>query len=419
MTERVFLQLGIALLLGLLVGLQRERTEPAVAGIRTFPLITIFGTVCGLLSLEHGGWVMAAGLLAVAALFVIANLALVQSGQIDPGLTTEMAALLMFGVGAYLAVGSMGVAVAVGGAVAVLLQLKKPMHQFVAAIGESDIKAIMQFALISLVILPVLPNREYGPYAVVNPFKVWLMVVLIVGIGLSGYVAYKWLGARTGTLLGGLLGGLISSTATTVSFARRTTAAPASAGTAALVIMLASTVVFVRVLIEVAAVAPGSFARLAPPLFGMLLVCVLISAGTYFFLRQEETEVAPHGNPAELKPALIFAGLYAVVILAVAAAKEHFGAGGLYVVAVLSGLTDMDAITLSTANLVENGRLAAERGWRVILVASLANLVFKAGIVGFLGARALLTRLLLMFALAGLGGALILLLWPEAGYEAR
>ena len=361
MTEQTFLQLGLALLLGLLVGLQRERTEPSVAGIRTFPLITILGTVCALLAVDLGGWIVAAGLIAVAAMFVIANLARVKAGDVDPGLTTEMAALLMFGVGAYLVVGSMGVAVAIGGAVAVLLQLKQPMHELVARMGEADIKAIMQFALITLVILPVLPNRTFGPYEVLNPFKVWLMVVLIVGIGLSGYVAYKWLGGRAGTLLGGLLGGLISSTATTASYSRRTKDAPGSANLAALVIMLASAVVFVRVLIEMAAVAPTNFAKVSPPIFAMLAVAALIATGVYFFAEHEKEQVPAHGNPAELRSALIFGGLYAVVILAVAAAKQHFNSSGLYVVAVLSGLTDMDAITLSTAQLVESDRLSVEQ----------------------------------------------------------
>jgi uncharacterized membrane protein (DUF4010 family) len=414
MTEHVFLQLGLALLLGLLVGLQRERTEASVAGIRTFPLITLLGTICGQLSLDLGGWVLAAGLVAVAGLFVIANLARVKAGDLDPGLTTEMAALLMFGVGAYLVVGHMGAAVAVGGAVAVLLQLKRPMHRFVATIGETDVEAIMQFTLITLVILPVLPNRTYGPYDVLNPFKVWLMVVLIVGIGLSGYVAQKWLGARAGTLLGGLLGGLVSSTATTVSYARRTKDTPDIVNLAALVIMLASTVVFVRVLIEIGAVAPTSFARLAPPLCAMLLVSVSVAAGIYRFTHHQKAGANTHGNPAELKSALIFGALYAVVVLAAAAAKEHFGASGLFVVAVLSGLTDMDAITLSTAQLVESGRLSVDNGWRVILVASMANLIFKAGIVAFLGRRALFARMALLFGLALAGGVLILWWWPAA-----
>lgn len=412
MEDNVFVQLGVSLLLGLLVGLQRERTEAAIAGIRTFPLITVLGTVCAWLAAQHGGWIIAAGFLAVAALLLIANVARIKAGDIDPGLTTEIAALLLFGVGACVVVGRMPVAVALGGAIALLLQFKKPLHEFVKGIGEADIKAIMQFVLVTLVILPVLPNRDYGPYGVLNPFKIWLMVVLIVGISLCGYVAFKLLGAKAGTLLGGLMGGLISSTATTASYSRRSAKSPGSVSLAALVIMIASTTVFVRVLVEVGAVAPGSFAQIGPPLITMLVACCVIAAVAFRFTREHSTELPAQENPAELKSALIFGALYAVVILAVAAAKDHFGSSGLYTVAVLSGLTDMDAITLSTAQLVNGGTLEAKTGWRVILVAAMSNLAFKSGIVATLGDRGLLRRISLMFGAALLGGIAILVLWP-------
>jgi uncharacterized membrane protein (DUF4010 family) len=412
MEDNVFVQLGVSLLLGLLVGMQRERTEATIAGIRTFPLITAFGTVCAWLAAQHGGWIIAAGLLAVAALLLIANLARIKAGDIDPGLTTEIAALLLFGVGACVVVGQMPVAVALGGAIALLLHLKQPMHEFVKGVGETDIKAIMQFVLVTLVILPVLPNRDYGPFGVLNPFKIWLMVVLMVGISLSGYVAFKLLKAKAGTLLGGLMGGLVSSTATTASYSRRSARSPGSANLAALVIMIASTTVFLRVLVEVGMVAPGNFGQIGPPLATMLVACCVTTAVAFRFTRDQSAELPAQGNPAELKSALFFAGLYTVVILAVAAAKNHFGASGLYTVAVLSGLTDMDAITLSTAQLVNGGTLDANTGWRVILVASMSNLVFKAGIVAALGDRSLLRRISILFG-TGLSSAIaIMLLWP-------
>jgi uncharacterized membrane protein (DUF4010 family) len=407
-----FQQLGLALLLGLLVGLQRERAQPTVAGIRTFALVTVFGTVCAWLGSRYGEWIVAAGLLGIAALFVTGYFARLRAGDADAGLTTEVAGILMYGIGAYLVVGSLAAAVVCGGAVAVLLQWKQPLHRFVAGMGEQDVTAIMQFVLITLVILPVLPNRTYGPFAVLNPFKLWLMVVLIVGIGLTGYVLYKWLGARAGALLSGLLGGLISSTATTVSFARRAKENPATAGAAVLVVVLAAATVFGRVLVEIATVAPGNFARLAWPLVTMLGVAGLVAAWSYLQARQQPGQLGEQQNPAELKSALVFGVLYAVILLAVAAAKQYLGAGGLYVVAIVSGLTDMDAITLSTAQLVEDGRLVADIGWRLILVASLANLVFKAGLMVALAGWPLGRRVAGRFGLALLGGILILWLWP-------
>lgn len=405
------LQLAVALGLGLLVGMQRERTERSVAGVRTFPLITMFGTICAQLSQALGGWVLAAGLVALAGIVVAANFAKLRKGDIDPGTTTEMAAMLLFAVGA-LTVFDLSAAVIVGGLVALLLHLKPQMHRIVGAIGERDVRAIMQFALISLVILPVLPNREFGPYEVLNPFKIWLMVVLIVGISLCGYVAFKLFSARAGTVVGGVLGGLISSTATTVSFARSSKAAADGAPLFATVILIAAAVVFGRVLALIAAVAAPAFGAIAPPLAAMMGLMIVLAGVLHFFTRHKTMRPPEPENPAELKSALIFGGLYALVLLLVAVARDHFGQAGLYTVAVLSGLTDMDAITLSTAQLVAGGQLDAATGWRAILVASMSNIVFKAGMVAVLGSRALFWRVGAFFAAALAGGGAILWLWP-------
>lgn len=412
MNQEVFIQLGLALLLGMLVGLQRERTEGSIAGIRTFPLITVFGTICALLGRDLGGWILAAGLVAVAAMVALANFIKVRAGEIDPGLTTEMAVLVMFGAGAYLVLGEKAVAVAMGAIVAVLLQWKQPLHQFVDKVGEKDMKAIIQFVLISLVILPVVPNQTYGPFNVLNPYKIWLLVVLIVGISFCGYVAYKLFGARAGTLLGGLIGGLVSSTATTVSYSRRTRETPGVEGLAALVIMLASSSVFVRVLIEISAVAPQHFARMSAPILMMMASLALIAGGAFFFTNHQNQQMPDQGNPAQLKSALVFGVLYGVVLLAAAAAKEHLGQRGLFMVAMLSGLTDMDAITLSTSQLVADERLHVDTGWRVILAASMSNLVSKACIVAVMGRPALFARIVVMFGMAMVAGFAILWLWP-------
>jgi len=406
-------QLGVSLLLGLLVGLQRERRERSVAGIRTFPLITLSGTICALLGQQFGGWVVAAGLVGMATLFVVAHMARAKTNVSDFGLTTEMAGLLMYGIGAFLVVGSMSVAVVCGGAVAVLLQWKKPLHEFASGLEEGDIAAIMQFVLITLVILPVVPNRTYGPFAVLNPYTIWLMVVLIVGVSLTGYVSYKLFGARVGVLLGGVLGGLASSTATTVSYARNSrNSSGETAGTSALVIMLASAVMYARLLVVLAAVVPGHFVVLAGPLAVMLGVCVLVAAWSYRKAAGQEIPVTKHTNPAEMKSALVFGGLFAVILLAVAAAKQYLGNRGLYAVAAVSGLTDVDAISLSTAQLVGNNQLADLIGWRLILLATLANFVFKMGVVVALGERRLLRLIAVRFGVVAVGGLVVLWLWP-------
>ena len=255
----LFRQLGISALLGMLVGLQRERTTSGMAGLRTFPLITLLGTVSALLAQDFGGWVVAAGFLALAAVVFVPSLLKLRQPEPDPGTTTDVAILLMYAVGAFLVVGPLAVGIAVGGAVAVLLQFKPELHRLAAKLGDEDLKAIMQFVLITCVILPVLPNRAYTvlnvPH-VFNPRETWWMVVLIVGMSLGGYIVYKFLGRDAGILLGGILGGAISSTATTVSYSRQAGRQPADDRTAAIVIMIASTVALIRVFVEVAVVAP-------------------------------------------------------------------------------------------------------------------------------------------------------------------
>ena len=411
---QAFASLSIALGLGLLVGLQRERADPAIAGLRTFGLVGLLGAVCGLL----GGWMVVAGLLALGAFVVLANVLASRGGPAEPGLTTEAALLLIFAVGALAVAGPLLVAVVVGATVAVLLQFKQELHGAARRLSDADLRAIFQFVLLSLVILPVLPDRAYGPYDVLNPRQVWWMVVLIVGIGLAGYVGYQILGTRAGTLVGGLLGGLVSSTATTAGYARMTREGTVGERLAARVVLLASVVVFGRVLVEIAVVAPEALLPVAaPPLLavgGALAVLTAVAwwlGGRHAAGLDDEPRPAP-GNPSELRGAFLFAALYALVLLAVAWARDRFGSAGVYAVAVLSGLTDMDAVTLSTSQLVAGGQLAATRGWRAILIAALANLVFKGGMVAALGSRRLLATMALWWGLAIAVGVLVLVAWP-------
>jgi uncharacterized membrane protein (DUF4010 family) len=263
-----------------------------------------------------------------------------------------------------------------------------------------------------MVILPVLPDKDYGPFGAWNPHEIWFMVVLIVGISIIGYAVYKFFGQQAGTFVGGLLGGLVSSTATTVSFARRVGQEPHAVGMTAIVMVIASTVAMGRVIAEVALAAPPTFWQLAPPLLAMLAWMIVLSCAVYWFYRDDKTHFPPPRNPAELKTALAFGALYAIVKLAVAASHHYFGRSALFGVAGLSGLTDMDAITLSTAKLVEGQQLPSDLGWQIILFAALANLAFKGGIAVILGQRQFALRAIAIFGSAIVGSALILWLWP-------
>jgi uncharacterized membrane protein (DUF4010 family) len=408
----IFQKLGVALGLGLLVGMQRQRAASELAGIRTFPLITVWGALCALLSLKFGGWILAVGAVCVAVIFFAGNLIkLKTSKDAEPGVTTEMAAMLMFGLGAYVVIGQILVAVVVGGGVAVLLQFKRPMHQFVEKIGNEDAMAIMQFVLIALVILPILPNRTYGPYSVFNPFELWTVVVLIVGIGLGSYLCYRLLGDRVGTLLAGVLGGLISSTATTVAYARKTKEQPKVVPLAALVVMIASTIVFARIIVEILFVGPANAMQMVIPIAAMFGLMAVMSTIAYLRVAKNGEHPAPQGNPAQLKGAITFGLIYSAVIFAVAAAKDHLGDSGLYVVSVISGLTDVDALTLSTSQLVKQNRLDPGVAWHLILIGALSNLVFKAGMVASFGAPQLWKYIVPAFAFAVVSGAALILLF--------
>lgn len=406
--------LVIALSLGMLVGLQRQWSDSQIAGIRTFGLVTLLGAATAQLTFSLGPWLVVAGFVAVAAFAVTSNTMLSDDGPNFPGQTTEVAMVFMYVVGAYSVLGSQTVAVIMGGTAAVLLQMKKPFKELVGKIGEDDLRAITQFAVLSLIILPVLPNTTFGPYDVLNPRKIWLMVVLIVGINLVGYAGFRVFGQRKGTVLAGALGGLISSTATTASYARAPASDEARTRTAVVVILMASAVVFGRMLVEVFAVSPAFFRTAAPPLVTMGIIAVGLGLVA---LRNTEaaggSENLQRQNPSELKPAFLFAALYAVVLLAVAAAEDYLGGAGLYGVAAISGLTDVDAITLSTSELVASARVDPATGWRTIVIAAISNLVFKGGIVAAAGNKRLFRAIAGRFVIVGLVGVALIFFWPS------
>jgi uncharacterized membrane protein (DUF4010 family) len=429
--EPIYQQLGISLLLGLLVGLQREHAANGIAGMRTFPLITVFGTLCASLAVGGngavaplGGWIVAAGLLGVIAVLVLGHFIRVQQHDPHLGTTTEAALLVMYAVGAYLVVGPMTVAVAVGGTVAVLLQFKPELHGIAVKLGDADLRAIMQFVLISCIILPVLPNENFGlsqlipkvpaELDVFNPYFTWLMVVLIVGMSLGGYILYKFFGQTAGIFLGGVLGGIISSTAATVSYSRQARLGPengAGAHSAAVVIAIASTISCVRVLVSIAVVAPDFFLKTILPVGIVAFFTFLPGLALWYMVRHRPAAMPDQKNPTQLKSALIFGLLYALVLFALAAAKKYLGGQGLLMVAGLSGLTEMDAITLSTAKMSLQDSAIMQTGWRLIVVAIMANMASKSALAGMLGGSRLFWLTLALFAPPMLGGAAMLLLW--------
>jgi uncharacterized membrane protein (DUF4010 family) len=428
----IYQQLGISLLLGLLVGLQRERIGNGIAGLRTFPLITVFGTLTASMAVGGsgmieplGGWIVAVGLLGVIAVVVLGHFIRVQQHDPHIGLTTETAMLVMYAVGAYLAVGSMAVAIAVGGTVAVLLQFKPELHRIAVKLGDEDLRAIMQFVLISCIILPILPAEQYGlshlfkqlppELDVFNPYFTWLMVVLIVGMSLGGYILYKFFGQNAGIFLGGVLGGIISSTAVTVSYSRQARIG-IEKGTngvhsAAVVIMIASAISCLRVAVAIAVVSPDFF-LLSAQQVGILALLTFVPGIVIWYVCRHQPGVMPdQKNPTQLKSALVFGAMYVLVLFALAVAKQYLGNQGLFMVSALSGLTEMDAITLSTAKMSLQDPSVMQTGWQLIVVAVMANMVTKIALAGILGGRRLFWLMTALFAIPALGGAAMLRFW--------
>ncbi len=409
--------LGIAFGLGLLVGMQREKhNKDKIAGVRTFTLISILGVVAGFLTrLYDNPFILPLIGLAIAAMFITANfMKLHKQDHPTMGQTTEMAALLMFAIGAYLVVGDQIIGVIMGAAIAILLYIKDHLHNFIGNLEDKDISAIMILAGISLIILPLLPDKTFGPFEVLNLRNIWLMVTLIVGISVIGYFIYKFIGKKYGILSNGILGGIISSTATTVSYARFTKNSKNIHKASAFVIFAAATVSLVRVMIEIGAVIPSQLSKIIVPIIALFILMIGLSVILFYLINKESTsdDMPTPENPAQIKSALMFGSIYAIILLAVAFTEQELGNKGLYIAAFVGGLANKDAITLSLSQSIRSG-LDTNFGWRLIMVASLSNLLFKIVLCAVLGTKQLTKWIAIFMGAAIAGGLLIVWLWPE------
>jgi len=403
---------AVSLGIGLLIGLERERQPDVKAGLRTFALVGLLGCLCALLSqLTDSAWLLAAGLLAIAAMIIAAHVSdPLDTG--DPGTTSVVALLVCYLLGAMVWYGHETSAIMLAIATTVLLYFKAELHGISRSLTAVDLISILQFAVLALVILPILPDRNFGPYEALNPRNIWLMVVLICGVSLAGYAALRIVGARHGAALIGIFGGMVSSTATTMIFARHARAEVALLRTAMVVILLANLVVLVRLSVVSVVVSPALFLPLATVLAGGLLLGVVATAWGWRQLESGNALPMPDvTNPTELKTAVSFGLLYALVLVLAAWLQDIAGSRGLYVLALASGLTDVDAITLSSLRMFGMERLSAPQAVTAITLATLSNLAFKAGLVVTIGGARLARLTLPGFAAiaAGLVAGLLLM----------
>jgi uncharacterized membrane protein (DUF4010 family) len=400
----------IALALGLLLGLERQRSKQghAFAGIRTFPLFALSGFLGGLAAQKGAPLALAAILLAVGGFGIAAY---VRAEEKDAGVTTEMSGLVAAALGAAVAWGEVAVAASTAVVVTLLLTMKAPLHRIAGRISEDEILAILKFALVAVVVLPLLPDRPMGPYRALVPRTVGLMVVILSGVSLAGYLLVKVLGARAGWALAGALGGLVSSNATTLSFSGRARDGGGQVPALAVGVILASTVLYLRGAVVVGLLDRSLAAHLAPRLAVLFGVGLLFAALQYRRQRSEEADKMSLGNPVELGRAVTLALIFAAVIVLARAAQERLGTAGLWAVGAVGGLVDVDSVAVAAARVRQDAGTRLEAAAGAYLLATVSNLVFKSVAVVTTAGGEMARRVLPAFAALAVATVVMLLVW--------
>ncbi len=416
--ELPLLGFAIALLIGALVGIEREQKkragEKGTRGLRTFVLISEAGAIAAWLSRSlETPWIFVGTGVTIAGAVLAGYLAEKHTRPESLGLTTEFAALVVYLLGGLVLFGHSELAVALAITTSALLAFREPMHELVDRIGRDDLQAGLKLLIATFIVLPVLPDRPVDPWGALNPYEIWWLVILISSLSLLGYAASRVLGSERGLAVTGLAGGLVSSTAVTLSFARQSREQGRSApDSIAAGLVLSWMVMFARIGVAVAVVHRPLLARLVVPMSAMGLAA--LAAAAFFYLRgTRATRVrAPEvrlKNPFRLTASIRFALFFAVILLVVELVRERLPAGGLYAVAALAGLADVDAITLSMAELARDGG-AVSVAVGSIVTAAVANTVAKCVLVAALGSRELRTRIMVVTGLVLASGMIALLL---------
>lgn len=409
---------AVALFIGALVGIEREKKKveedatTAFGGIRTFILFALAGAISAWLSLQlKTTWIFVAASLIIAALILVAYILQNRESNSALGLTSETAGVVVFLLGGTTLFGYKEIAVALAIATSAALAYKKPLHSLVGKIYEDDIYAGLTLLFATFIVLPVLPNKTIDPWQAINPYKMWLLVILISGLSLVGYVATRALGTKIGTSLTGLFGGLVSSTAVTLAFSKQSREVEKSSklmNILAASLLIAWTVMFIRILIEVVVVNIKLLPLLVVP---MITMAVITAVCAFLYYRwssgqsSKQTQNVPLQNPFSLVSALKFALLFGIVLLVVKYVQQNFASQGFYVVAALAGLTDVDAITLSMADYAKSGG-DAKTAVTSITIAAVANTLVKCGFVFFFGQGKIRTLIGIATAVILIGGAI-------------
>ena len=393
--------------LGAVIGLERQTAHgddpDDYAGARTFALYAVLGALGGFAAGEYGPTAWLFWAFAALAL-VIGSYVFAFRSTGDWGTTTEAASIVTFGVGALVWADEIVVAVALAVGTVALMRAKGSIHSLSRRFSDQDVKAAIQFGVITAIILPLLPDDSYGPFGAFNPREIWLMVVLVSAVGLAGYLGIRVRGTG-GLVFTGLVGGLISSTAVTLGFSRMSRAEPGLRHSLIAGILGASGLMYFRVLVLAFVVAPDMAEVLAVPLIGLGIFVVAASVWAWIRANRDDasSDALEVENPLSLSVALQFGALYAAVVFIAKLLLDQFSASALNVIGAVSGINDVDAINLSMANFVNDG-LSPTDGASAVLLAVAVNTLVKAALVAGLGDRKALRTVIAVLGAAATGG---------------
>lgn len=390
----MLIRLAISTGIGFLIGLEREyhkqvkENNDLFAGVRTYPLFAIFGYLAAFFSLQFGAWVFAVALLCIVGFVIVSYI--ISTGKHGIGGTSEMSIILTFLLGALVFTGYIFLALAITVIILLLLTLKPSLHSFAQKLTRQELYAFIQFIVISALVLPFLPDETFGPYDAWNLKDIWKMVILVSGISLAGYLLSKILGDKKGTILGGIVGGFASSTAVSLSFSKRSKEnKSSSAFPLAVGIIAACTIMFPRVLVEVYAINRELVYHLWIPM--AIITAAGVGAAFFIYKKQknkDEEQEMKLNNPLNFSVAVKFALIYAVIMWLVKFAGDRFGETGTYIASIISGLTDMDAISISMAKMARTDK-NYELATNAILLAAMSNTIVKFCIALFIGSVSL------------------------------
>lgn len=413
--QQIVIQLAVALLLGALTGLQRgwatreQKPGERVAGIRTYSLVGLLGGIAALLSLKVTPWVLPATLLAVCITAVMAYRVRMAHMR-NYSITGIVGLLLTFCFGAVAVAVDIAIAATAAVITTIILDNKQEIHSALNRLKEHELDAALKLLLISVVMLPLLPNESLGPGNMLNPYEIWWMVVLIASISFVGYFAMRVGGTEKGILFTSLFAGLASSTALTLHFSRLARQTPVLSPLLASGILLACGTMYLRILLYCAMISPRLLGSLVLPVLAMTLVLYLPALLIWRTHRNGTKVEQPtlHSNPLDLKSALVLGAVLTVILLMASVLQQWLGNAGIYVLATVSGITDVDAITLSLTRMSQTG-LDGRTAIIGIIIAASVNNIMKAGIAVSIGGKAMLLRIALPIFLSLLAGLAVML----------